>query len=122
MSDAEIEAMESRRWAAQIGGDIEALDELFHDGLTYTHSNAIVEDRASYLNSIKTKRFDYRSADLSDTKIVVEGPTGVVTGRAQIDVVAGGRQVALDARYTAVWVKVGDTWKFIAWESTSIPA
>ena len=56
-------------------------------GLTYTHSNAIVEDRASYLNSIKNKVFDYRKADLSDTKIVVEGPTGVVTGRAQIAVV-----------------------------------
>ncbi len=48
MSAAEIEAMEARRWAAQIGEDMEALDEPFHDGLTYTHSNAIVEDRASW--------------------------------------------------------------------------
>ena len=83
--------------------------------------NAIVEDRASYLNSIKNKVFDYRKADLSDTKIVGEGPTGVVTGRAQIAVVVGGQERALNARYTAVWVKVGDDWKFVAWESTSIP-
>ena len=121
MSVAEIEAMETRRWAAQIGEDMEALDELFHTGLTYTHSNAIVEDRASYLNSIKNKVFDYRKADRSDTKIVVEGPTGVVTGRAQIAVVVGGQERALNARYIAVWVKVGDDWKFVAWESTSIP-
>lgn len=122
MSAAEIEAMEARRWAAQIGEDMDALDELFHDGLTYTHSNAIVEDKASYMNSIKNKVFDYRNADLSDTKIVIEGPTGVVTGRAQIEVVVGGSTRALNARYTAVWVKVGDAWKFVAWNSTSIPA
>lgn len=122
MSASDIEAMEAQRWAAQIAEDIDKLGELFHDELTYTHSNAIVEDKASYLNSIKTKRFDYKAAELSDTKIAAVGSTGVVTGRAQIEVEAGGHLVHLNARYTAVWVNVDGTWQFIAWESTSIPA
>jgi ketosteroid isomerase-like protein len=122
MSTAEIEAMEDQRWSAMIDADLDKLDQLFHPQMTYTHSNAFVEDKASYLNSIETKRFDYRSAERSDTKIVVEGPTAVVTGRAEIQVVAGGREVALSLRYTAVWVHVDGTWRFIAWGSTSIPA
>lgn len=121
MSISEIEAKEAERWAAMFASDVGRLDQLFHDQMMYTHSNAIVEDKASYLQSIESKRFDYQAAELTDTKIAVVGGTGLVTGRAQIDVAAGGRQVALNARYTAVWTQVDDDWKFLAWESTSIP-
>ena len=66
--------------------------------------------------------FEYRSVDLTDTNIRVLGDTALVTGRAGIEVVAGGRQLDLDARYTVVWTRLDGEWRFLCWQSTPVPA
>lgn len=118
----EIADLESRRWAAMIDKDLDALDALFHDRMQYTHSNAMVDDKASYIKAIDERVFDYRSADVTDREIAVVGDTALVTGRAQFHVVAGGHDVNLDARFSAVWVRDDGRWRFLAWQSTSRPS
>jgi uncharacterized protein (TIGR02246 family) len=119
---AEIEALEDRRWAAQIAEDTDALGVLLADELTYTHSNGVVDTKTSYIDNIVNKVFDYRSQKRSDTEIRVVDNTALVTGRAEFVVVAGGRTVNLDARYSAVWIRRDGTWQFYCWQSTPIPA
>jgi hypothetical protein len=120
---AEIEALEDRRWAAQIDDDTDALAELLAGELIYTHSNGVVDTKTSYIDNIVNKVFDYRSEKRSDTAIRVVDDTALVTGRAEFVVVVGGdRTVSLDARYTAVWIRRGGTWQFYCWQSTPIPA
>ena len=117
---AEIEALEDRRWAAQIGADLDALDELLDQELSYTHTNALVDTKASYMAAIEKKVFDYRSEDRTDTAIVVVGDTAMVTGRIAIHVVAGERDVRLDNRYTVIWVRRDGAWRCLSWQSTAI--
>jgi ketosteroid isomerase-like protein len=119
---AEIETLEDRRWAAQIAEDTATLGELLADDLTYTHSNALVDTKATYLDNIVNRVFDYRSEKRTDTQILISGDAALVTGRVQFVVVAGGRTVDLDARYTAVWLRRDGTWRFYCWQSTSIPS
>ena len=124
MSDpvAEVTACEDRRWEAMIAKDVAALGELFADELSYTHSNASVDTKASYLKAIEDRVFDYRSADRTDTQTTVIGDTALITGRARIGVVARGNELELDARYTVVWVRRGGAWQFLCWQSTPRPA
>lgn len=119
---AEVLALEERRFGAMVAKDTAALADLFADELSYTHSNASVDTKASFLAAIDARRFDYRSVTCSDRTSVVVGDTALLTGRAQIEVVAGGREVHLDARFTVTYVRRDGRWQFLAWQSTSIPA
>ncbi len=119
---AEVEAAEDRRWAAQLGADTEALAELLADELSYTHSNGLVDTKASFLDAIANKVFDYRSADRTDVSVALVGETAVIAGRVAMLVVAGGREVNLDSRYSAVWARHDGRWQFVCWQSTPIPA
>lgn len=124
MSDAavdEILALEDERWAAQIAEDTAKLAELYSDAMRYTHSNGLVDTKESFLSAIEKRVFDYRSEDRSDVECSVVGDTALVTGRARFHVVAGGRDVDLDARFTAVWARQGGRWQFLCWQSTSLP-
>ena len=115
-------ALEDRRFAAMVAKDTATLAELFADELSYTHSNASVDTKATFLAAIEARRFDYRSITCSDRTSVVIGDTALVTGRAQIEVGAGGRDVHLDARFTVTYVRRDGRWQFLAWQSTSVPA
>jgi len=125
MSDAAIDevlALEERRWEAMIAKDTATLAEMFADEMSYTHSNALVDTKQSYLKAIEERVFDYQSVERSDGQASLVGDTALLTGRAEIDVAAGGRAVHLNARYTVVWVRRDDRWEFLCWQSTSIPA
>jgi ketosteroid isomerase-like protein len=118
---AEILQLEERRWAAMIAKDTKTLGELFADEMSYTHSNAMVDTKASYLKAITERTFDYRSVERFDTQACVINDTALVTGRAEINVAARGREVKLNARYSLVWVRRGGTWQFLSWQSTPVP-
>lgn len=118
----EIEAVEQERWQAMLAADTEALDRLLADELTYTHSNGLVDTKASLLDAIAVKRFDYRSADRRDVSIAVVGDVAVITGRVAMLVVAGDREVHLDSRFSSVWARADDRWRFVCWQSTPLPA
>jgi ketosteroid isomerase-like protein len=125
MTDAalnEVLELEERRWAAMIAKDTDVLADLFAEEMSYTHSNAVVDTRSSYLEAIEKRTFDYHGVERSDTTEHLVGDTALLTGRAEIDVTAGGHQVHLNARYTVVWVRRDGRWQFLCWQSTSIPA
>jgi hypothetical protein len=119
---ADVEAAEERRWAAQLGADTAALEELLADELSYTHSNGLVDTKRSYVDAIANKVFDYRSADRTDVAVEVIGDTAMITGRVAMHVVAGPREVHLDSRYSAIWVRRDGAWQFLCWQSTPVPA
>ena len=118
---AEIRALEDRRCQSMIDKDLKTIDALYADELVYTHSNAGVDDKASYLGSIKSGKFDYKAIKRPDEKIQIFGDTAVVTGRAEINVRVNGVDRDLNSRYLIVWVKRGGGWQVVAWQSTPIP-
>jgi len=117
MSQAEISSLEDQRFQAQVAGDVEALGRLLSDQLVYTHSSASVDTKASFIESIRTRR-PYQKVERTSEEVRLHGDTAVVTGQAHIDL-NGGRQ--LNLRYTDVWVKGGAGWQMVAWQSTRLP-
>jgi hypothetical protein len=125
MSDVgvdEVLGLEERRWAAMIAKDTATLRDLFADEMSSTHANAVVYTKDSYLQAIEERVFDYRVVERTETDARRVGDTVLVTGRAQMEVAVGPRQVKLDARYSMVWVRKDDRWQFLCWHSTAIPA
>ena len=91
--------------------------------MRYTHSNATVDTKDSYITAIKNKVFDYRNVETKDTEIqlIGENDLGLVNGQALISVLAGGRELTLDCRYTCLWKHTDNGWQFLAWHNTPLP-
>src|SRR5690606_18098668 len=96
---AEIHALEDRRCQAMIDKDMKTLAAIYADELVYTHSNATVDDKTSYLDGIKSGKFDYKAIRRPEENIRVVGDTAIVTGRAEISVRAYGVDRDLNTRY-----------------------
>ena len=118
---AEVRDLERQRWQAMIDKDLDTLRQLFADELSYTHSNALVDTKDSYLRAIEERVFDYRGVRHSDDECRVLGDVALLTGRAEIDVMARGSLHHLNARYTVVWLRRDGRWQFLCWQSTPIP-
>lgn len=125
MSEAiktEVAKLEDQRYAAMIAKDFAALERLLADTLVYTHSNAAVDDKASYIDGIRTGKFDYKKAERFEVAMQVHGDAVVVTGRAALEILVSGTPRSLRSRFVNVWVKGPRGWQMTAWQSTPIPA
>ena len=117
----EVSKLEERRCAAMTGSDLTTLESLLADTLTYTHSSAVVDDKTSYIESIRSGRVKYLKVERFDTLSQVYGDTVITTGRARIDVKVSDVERNLNMRYANVWIKTPKGWQFALWQSTPIP-
>ncbi|MGI5159176.1 nuclear transport factor 2 family protein [Microbispora sp. CA-102843] len=124
MSDAaavQVLEQEKRRWAALLGSDVVTLKELFEERMIYTHSNAMLDSKDSYIGALESGAVAYTGVRVTDEQVRVFGGTAVVTGAVVIDARAGGRDLRTHARYSAVWAEQDGRWRFVCWHSTPIP-
>ncbi|MGO4740749.1 nuclear transport factor 2 family protein [Bosea sp. 2KB_26] len=115
-----IEQLEKRRYDAMLQADLAALGDLLSDNLVYTHSNAARDDKASYLQKVGEKFFDYHAISNEDQEIKVYGNVALVTGVMKADVTVNGTAKTLNNRYLAVWLQEGEDWRFVAYAPTPI--
>ena len=119
---AEILALEDKRYAAMTSNDLATLEALFHDEMIYTHSSAVVDTRASYLEALRSGKTRYKTAKRFEEKVRFAGDAALVTGRAEFEVELNGNPKTLRLRFLNVWTETPAGWKFIAWHSCSLPA
>ena len=120
-SEKEILALEDRRFAAMTGGDWKGLQALVHDQLLYTHSSAVTDDKASWLESMTSGKTQYKSASFSERKVRLLGDAALVTGAAAIEAEINGQPRSLRLKFLNVWTRTPQGWKFVAWQSTPQP-
>lgn len=118
-----IRALEDQRYAAMIAADIPALAALLSERLVYTHSNASVDDKASYLAKVEGRYFDYLDIAHPEEQLMVHGSTALVFGRMSAHLIMEGRtERRLNNRTLAVWIEDGGQWRMAAFQPTPIAA
>ena len=65
LMEAGIEELDDRRYAAMLGPDLGALDELLADDVLYARSNASVDSKTSYLELLRTESWSTTSWNAS---------------------------------------------------------
>jgi ketosteroid isomerase-like protein len=118
----DIRDLEERRRVAMIDADVATLEMLCADQLRYTHSNASVDGKADYIEKVGNGYFDYRELTFSDQQIQIVGDVAVVTGRMTGDIVMAGVARKLNGQTTVVWIKAGEHWQMLTFQSTPVPA
>lgn len=113
---------ETARYAAQTSNDFAAMEKLFGVDLTYNHSSAVSDDKAKYIDAMRSGRTKYRKmTPNSDVKTRTYGCVAIITGTAVYEVTAGGQDRTVPLRFTAIWAKRPTGLQFVSWQSTGIP-
>lgn len=120
--DAEIEvkAAHEERRVTTLDGNWEAVASMMTNDLTFTHANAVVENKAQFIDALKSKRLQYKTLANDNVKVRVHGNTGIVSGICHIVVDASGTLIDLRVEFTELWVKKENKWMMLLWHATEV--
>ena len=111
-----------QEWAdALTRADAAALERIYADTLTYTHSSGSVDTKATYISNLKAGRPKYESVDREDVQVSVYGDhTAVVTSKATVKLTSNGTTNTLVMRLLHVYVKQPAGWRLVAHQTTRL--
>jgi Domain of unknown function (DUF4440) len=113
---------ENARYAAQTSNDFAAMEKLFGSDLTYNHSSAATDSKASYIDSMRSGRVKYRKmTPNNDLTTRTYGCLALITGTAVYEVTSAGQDRTVPLRFTTIWAKRPSGIEFVSWQSTGIP-
>lgn len=120
--DAVAKNVEAFR-AAQFGQDAKALEALCAAELSYSHSDARVEDKATFVKNATTNRSAKTlSLAYQDPKIRVVGPVAIVrfNWASESEAIADGKKSSTKLHILMNWQKQGADWKLLSRAATKI--
>jgi hypothetical protein len=119
--EAEVRAVEQKRYRAMIDGDVETLESVLADELRYVHANGSVDSKYEFIASLDSGNLDYEAIDVDDQHVNVYGQAAVVSGTSRVRLLAGGAQRRARLIFTAVYVRGDSGWRLVAYQSTESP-
>ena len=112
---------EDMRYAAQTSNDFAALERMFSPDLIYVHSSAIVDNKQSYIDSMRTGTVIYKTMRKSDVVVRTAGCLAILTGNGNYDVQVNGKDMNVQLRFHSIWQKKDGAMQYLSWQSTRIP-
>ncbi len=112
---------EEARYAAQVGDDYIALEQLFAEDLVYIHSSALVDSKQSYIDSLRSGAVKYVTMRRSDVKVRTLGCVAAITGLGNFDVKLNGKDLSVEVRFHSLWAKRDGRLQFVSWQATRTP-
>ena len=119
--EADVLRADDQRFDAMRRGDWTALDAALADDLTYVHSTARLESKAEHIANLRAGKPHYRGIAPRERSARVHGGIGIVNGMSEMHVENAGKEQRFTVRYLAVYAKIAERWRMIAWQSTRQP-
>ena len=118
--DAIAKSLEAFR-AAQKAGNPEVIAAICMDELSYSHSSAKIDTKASLLDGIAKANYKWTSLEYKDPTIRVVGPAAIVrftfVGEQEF---ADGKKTPQNLHILMNWQKQGDDWKLLSRAATKL--
>jgi len=109
--------------AAQIAANPEILASLCAAELSYSHSDAHVEDKATFIaNATTNRKSKTLSLEYQDVSIRVVGPAAIVRFHwvGESEAIADGKKSSTNLSILMNWQKQGADWKLLSRASTKL--
>ena len=107
--------------AAQVAADPKALEALCAAELSYSHSDARIEDKPTFIANATNGKSKFLSLEYKEPQIRVVGPAAIVrfhwVGEQEA---ADGKKSATNLHILMNWQKKGDDWKLLSRASTKL--
>jgi hypothetical protein len=118
---ADVLAAEDARYQAMLDADLDALDRLCADELSYAHSSGVRDTKHEHVAKIRGGYYDYHRIDHPVERVEVLGDTAIVVGRMTADLSVDGVHKEIDNLSLAVWNRSPDGWRLLAYAPTRLP-
>ena len=107
---------------AQVAQDAKALDALTWPELSYSHSDAHIEDKATFIKNATSGKSKSISLEYKDPTIRVVGSAAIVRfhWEAESESVADGKHSNTNLAILMTWQKRGGKWKLLDRGSTKL--
>jgi ketosteroid isomerase-like protein len=107
---------------AQIAADAKALDALTAAELSYSHSDARVEDKATFIANATNGKSRFLTLEYREPKIRVVGPAAIVRFHwvAEGESIPDGKKSSTNLHILMNWQKQGAEWKLLSRASTKL--
>ena len=112
---------EDRRYRAMVDADLETMDRLCADALSYGHASGVRDTKQEYFAKVRSGHYDYHSVEHPVERVEVVGDTAIVVGRMTADLTVQGTRKTIDNLALAVWTKDGGDWRLLAYAPTPPP-
>ena len=108
--------------AAQVAKDAEAFDGLCASELSYSHSDAHIEDKATFIKNATANKSKFLSLDYKDPWVRVVGDAAIVRFHwlGESEAIADGKKSSTNLHILMVWQKQGADWQLLARASTKL--
>ena len=108
--------------AAQVAANAEILAALCAAELSYSHSDARVEDKATFIANATNGKTKWLSLEWQDIKIRVVGAAAIVRYHwmGESEAVADGKKSSTNLHILMNWQKQGEDWKLLSRASTKL--
>jgi len=103
--------------AAEVSGDLAAMDRFFADNYIHTHSSGWVENKTEFMSLYRNGKRKYNAADIRDVQVRFYGDSAVVNGTEHINELNGDHQYL----FLCVWVRQNGAWRLAAWVANPVP-
>lgn len=122
-ADPDIIACEMRIRAAQLGADVNALDELIGEPLLFTGPDGQLGTKAQDLDAYRSGIVRFREHEPQELRIRRIGTDVAVSAlRVRLTVEVSGTLVHGTYRYTRVWAcEDGGPWRVVAGHVSAVP-
>ena len=119
--DAVAKNLEAFR-AAQFAANAEILATLCAAELSYSHSDARVEDKTAFIANATNGKSKWLSLNYEDPKIRVVGDAAIVRFHwiGESEATADGKKSSTNIHILMNWQKQGDDWKLLTRGSTKL--
>jgi ketosteroid isomerase-like protein len=107
------------RRQAMLEADLDSLNRLLADDLTWTHSSGVTESKAEFLSAIKVGTVVYSQLDIEQDQIRRAGDVFVHNGILRGSASREGKAKDLNAKFLSVWKEADGKFEMMAWQSTN---
>jgi ketosteroid isomerase-like protein len=117
----DVLAAEDERYLAMAEGDLQTLDRLLADEVSYAHSSGVRDTKEQYFAKLRSGYYDYHRIDHPVERVDVLGDTAIVVGRMTADLTVDGTRKTIDNLALAVWTRTDKGWRLLAYAPTPLP-
>ncbi len=108
---------QAARFSAMITADIETLQNLLADDLTYSHATGWSETKTEHLETIKSEKVDYVSLQQKEVNVRIYDKTAVLTGDVEVKLIYQSEKKEFTLRFLEVQREINGAWCLVAWQS-----
>lgn len=117
----ELKATIEKWKTAVVNKDRATIEKHTDPNVTYSHSNALMENREQMLAAFLAPDIVYKGMDMTDTTFRFVGNVGIVQTKMTVRNVQKGESKSTPLSVLMVWVKEKGDWRLMARQTTRLP-